>query len=68
MTWGILVQRPVVEEQVPGYADIFEALPRHPEASALGVRSGDASPTRTLRISIKETLGNQGTSDPIIWE
>jgi len=68
MTWGILVQRPVTAEQVPGYANIFEDRLLLPQESPMGAQPLVWNSGRTLRISIRETLGNQGAGAPIVWQ
>jgi hypothetical protein len=66
MTWGIVVQRPITEVQIPGYSDPFQASPRLPTAADSGKTISTLVP-RTLSVNIRETRGNDSQTQPVVW-
>jgi hypothetical protein len=67
MAWGIVVQRPVVEENVGGYDAPFEDLPARPAPELLAgqVPPGDAP--RTLSVNVMTRPANIGRPTAIVW-
>jgi hypothetical protein len=66
-TWGFLVQRPVVADDVPGYSSPFAVAPLAVHLPALKATLAEPEP-RTLSVSIRESLGNGDVGRPVMWQ